>query len=94
MTGHHLNCADTKTEGGVRAARGPADWLGLAAAPSFALMALLTASSGGGEPAICSVMAHASPLTGMTAMYLMMSLFHAAPWLRLAAGARGGASRS
>jgi hypothetical protein len=25
----------------------------------------------------------ASPLTGMTAMYVLMSVFHAAPWLKL-----------
>jgi len=28
-------------------------------------------------------MQHAAPLTGMTAMYLLMSAFHAAPWLKL-----------
>ena len=33
------------------AARRPADWLGLAAAPTFAIMALLTAT--GGQPQIC-----------------------------------------
>jgi hypothetical protein len=84
-------------------ALGPADWLGLAAAPTFALMAVLTSlSGGGGMAAICG--AEPSPLGGMIPMYLLMSGFHAAPWLRLfarrqgrvrprAPWARGGAGR-
>jgi len=57
-----------------------AELLCLAAAPSFALMALLTLVGGGGAPDIlCSV----SPLGGMAPMYLMMSVFHTAPWLKL-----------
>jgi len=68
---------------GHRAALGAADWLSLAAAPTFAIMALL-ASMLGGSPAdvLCSA-AHASPLGGMAAMYLLMSAFHLEPWLRL-----------
>jgi hypothetical protein len=51
-------------------------------------MALLTEVLGN-DPAVtlCSA-AHASPLSGMTTMYLLMSVFHTAPWVRLA---RGGA---
>jgi hypothetical protein len=63
---------------------GVAGWLGLAAAPTFALMALWSALSGGPPDVFC--VPHASPLTGMTTMYLLMSTFHAAPWLRLIAG--------
>jgi hypothetical protein len=60
-----------------------ADWLSLAAAPTFALMALLTALFGTGAPdMLCSAM-HASPFSGMAPMYLLMSAFHLAPWLRL-----------
>ena len=60
-------------------------WLGLAAAPTFAAMAMLTMVLGdGGMTAICSA-AHA-PLNGMAPMYLLMSLFHAGPWVKLAAG--------
>jgi hypothetical protein len=63
-----------------------ADWLCLAATPTFAIMALLTAL-GGGEPAIlCAAMQHASPLNGMIPMYLLMSVFHSAPWLKLFCG--------
>jgi hypothetical protein len=64
-------------------APGPADWLALAASPTFAAMALL-ALVPGGDPArlLCSA-AHASPLGGMATMYLLMSAFHMAPWLRL-----------
>jgi hypothetical protein len=63
-----------------------ADWLSLAAAPTFAMMALLTALFGAGAPdMLCSAM-HASPLGGMVPMYLLMSAFHLAPWLRLIGG--------
>ena len=63
---------------------GAADCLSLAAAPTFAVMALLTAVLGGGPLAmLCSAAPDASPLTGMIPMYVLMSAFHAAPWLKL-----------
>jgi hypothetical protein len=68
-------------------------WLSLAAAPIFAMMALLTGVLGGGVDAICSV-AGASPLGGMVPMYLLMSAFHSAPWLKLISNLRSGACRS
>ncbi|TIP83647.1 MAG: hypothetical protein E5X63_20770 [Mesorhizobium sp.] len=74
-------------------ARGAADWLSLAAAPTFAMMALLTAVSGDADM-ICSAAQDASPLSGMAMMYLLMSAFHSAPWLKLVAGRRSGARRS
>ncbi|MGH6741364.1 MAG: hypothetical protein ACREDY_20470 [Bradyrhizobium sp.] len=62
-----------------------ASLLSLAATPTFAIMALLTAVHGGGMPdMICS--AAGSPLTGMLPMYVLMSAFHLAPWLRLLSG--------
>jgi hypothetical protein len=61
-------------------------WLSLAAAPTFAIMALLTAMPGGGPPDILCSAAGASPLGGMIPMYLLMSAFHSAPWLKLIAG--------
>ena len=56
---------------------GPAELLCLAAAPSFGVMALVNALSA--PPMMCGAM----PGDGMTSMYLMMSVFHAAPWLKL-----------
>jgi hypothetical protein len=71
-----------RSESGRRsAAVGATDWLYLAAAPTFAIMALVT--SVGGQPDI--LCAAASPLSGMTAMYLLMSAFHLPPWLKLIA---------
>jgi hypothetical protein len=77
-------------EGGNAAAKAAANFLHLAAAPTFAIMALLTSVLGGPMDALCS-MAGASPLGGMVSMYLLMSAFHSAPWLRLIAGRRSGA---
>jgi hypothetical protein len=58
--------------------------LSLAATPTFAVMALLAAVHGNGMPdMICSVTREGSLLTGMVPMYLLMSAFHLAPWLRL-----------
>jgi hypothetical protein len=69
---------------------GAADWLGLAAMPSFALMALLTGVLGSGMPdLICMAAPDLAPLNGMALMYGLMSLFHAGPWLRLISGRRG-----
>lgn len=68
-----------------RAAAGAADWLCLAATPTFAVMALLTVVSGGAAEGLCAA-AHASPLSGMVPMYLLMSAFHSAPWLKLISG--------
>jgi len=79
---------------GNEVARTAADWLYLAAAPTFAIMALLTGVLGGGPAdALCSI-AGVSPLGGMMPMYLLMSAFHLAPWLKLLGGRRSGASRS
>jgi hypothetical protein len=76
-------------------ALGAADWLYLAAAPTFAIMALLTGVLGGAPPDMsCAAAQHASPLTGMVPMYLLMSAFHSAPWLKLISRRRSGACRS
>ena len=59
-------------------------WLSLAAAPTFAIMALLTSVLGSGQPdMLCSAAHGASSLGGMVPMYLLMSAFHLAPWLKL-----------
>ena len=78
---------------GHAAARGVADWLSFAAAPTFAFMALLTVL-GGGPDMPCSAGHDASPLTGMVAMYLLMSAFHSAPWLKLLFNRRIAAHRN
>ena len=64
---------------------GAADYLYLGAAPTFAIMALLTAVLGGGS---LDTLCGASPLSGMVPMYLLMSAFHLAPWLKLISSRR------
>jgi hypothetical protein len=82
-------------ESGKAAALGAAGWLSLAAAPTFAIMALLTGVLGGGPPdMLCSAAQHASPLSGMIPMYVLMSAFHSAPWLKLVSSRRNDARRS
>jgi len=81
--------------GGDGAALGAADWLCLAAAPTFAAMALLTGVQSSGQPDIfCSATHGASPLGGMGSMYVLMSVFHLTPWLKLIFGRRNGARQS
>jgi hypothetical protein len=81
-------------ENGNAAALGAADWLGLAAAPTFAIMALLTGFLGGGKMAmICGTAQEPSSIGGMVPMYLLMSAFHSAPWLKLISSRRSGARR-
>ena len=54
----------------------------LAATPTFAIMALLTGMIGGNADMICSAGHGAWPLGGMVPMYVLMSAFHSAPWLK------------
>jgi hypothetical protein len=58
-------------------------WLALAASPTFALMAWI-ARNDVASMAFCSSGLSISPIGGMTAMYVLMSLFHLSPWLELA----------
>ena len=75
--------------------RGAVHWLGLAAAPTFAIMALLTGVLGGGPPDVLCPAAHdASPLSGMVPMYLLMSVFHSAPCLKLICALRGAGGKA
>ena len=64
-------------------ARGPVGWLALAASPTFAIMAWIAANHARPMP-FCSSSSSILPIDGMTAMYLLMSLFHVSPWLKLA----------
>jgi hypothetical protein len=76
--------------GGGRAASGAAGWLSLAAAPTFAMMALWTGLFSGQPDMLCVPMQGSSPMSGMTLMYLLMSAFNAAPWLRLISRRQSG----
>lgn len=68
---------------------GAGEALALAAAPTFAAMALLTEVLA--DPSALCVGAPAGPLSSMATMYLLMSLFHAPAWLRRIRGAAGPA---
>lgn len=94
---------DTRAETGIQAtaSRGgkatvlhAAGWLGLAAAPTFALMAGWTGVPGGGRMDMACPAAHGLWLPGsMALMYGLMSVFHLAPWLKRAARRRHGIRR-
>lgn len=65
---------------------GTAAFLSLAAAPTFATLALLSALPVGGPiDGLCTGQHGGSPFTSMALMYGLMAAFHAAPWLRLIA---------
>jgi hypothetical protein len=74
-------------KGSARAwqARDAAGWLALAVSPTSALMAWIAANDAS-PIALCSSGSSILPVDGMTAMYVLMSLFHLSPWLKLASG--------
>ncbi len=83
--------SEASTSGAVRtfrperlaaAAGGLADGLRFAAAPVFAIMAVLTGAHGGDAGQFVCSAAGGSNLSGMTVMYALMTVIHAAPWLR------------
>ena len=80
MTSHgteaHREWSAARPEGRGRVV---ARWLSLAAAPTFAIMALVAVAAPGDM--LCGTLA--GPLQGMVPMYALMSAFHLAPWLRL-----------
>ena len=80
-------------EDAAAAAVGLAKWLCLAATPTFAIMALLTGLGGSPMDRLCSS-GPGGPLSGMVLMYLLMSVFHSPPWLKLIFGRRGAVGRS
>ncbi len=78
--------AERSTAGACQG-RDATTWLGLAASPTFALMAWVS----GGEASqalMCASVPAMSPIGGMASMYLLMSLFHLSPWLKLASSRR------
>lgn len=80
---------EDRYEGRTAATLGVADWLSLAATPTFAAMALLTAVSDGSDM-LCMAAKDTSPFSGMALMYLLMTAFHFTPWLRLFTRPRPG----
>ena len=92
---YHTNSTGgaSRDDKGAAAALGIAKWLCLAATPTFAIMALMTGVLGGGPIDMLCSAGHGSPLTGMVPMYLLMSAFHSAPWLKLVSSRRSGGRR-
>ena len=56
--------------------------LGLAAAPVFALMAWISAVGSPGM-AMCSAASAFVPFDEMALMYVLMSVFHLSPWMKI-----------
>jgi hypothetical protein len=71
-------CFESKSALVARLAKG----ISLAAAPTFALMALLDYRSASAMDGMCSS-GPMAPLSGMVPMYLLMSTFHCGPWFTL-----------
>ena len=72
----------------MRSTLGASRALALAAAPTFAMMAVLTVTFGGGPMATMCSGESMTALGGMGTMYLLTSAFHVGPWLRLISGRR------
>ena len=89
----HSTGGASRDDVGATAALGLAEWLCLAATPTFAIMALLTGLGGSPMDRLCWS-GHGAPLSGMVTMYLLMSAFHSPPWLKLISSRRDGACRA
>lgn len=64
---------------GIRQSRDAGTLLGLAASPTFALMAWVSANDI--QAMICAPRPDSLTIGGMPFMYLLMSFFHLSPWL-------------
>ena len=81
----HATAGASRDDEGATAPLGLAEWLGLAATPTFAIIALLSGLGGSPMDRLCSS-GHGAPLNGMITMYLLMSVFHSQRWLNLICG--------
>jgi hypothetical protein len=63
-------------------------YLRLAAAPTFAVMALLTGVTASPKDMLCPAGHDTLPLSGMAAMYLLMSVVHSPAWLKVISSRR------
>jgi hypothetical protein len=90
----HTTGGASREDEGATAALGLAKLLCLGATPTFAILALLTGLGGSPPDMLCSAAQDTSPLSGMVTMYLLMSAFHSAPWLKLVSSRRSGAPPS
>ncbi len=79
-----------RSESVSTAAQSAADALRFAAAPTFAVMALLTGGGGGAPNWVCSAAHDASPLSGMALMYWLMCVIHSPTWLKALSSRRPG----
>jgi len=87
MTVSPMTASIVAKKGGsaVRQAHDAGFRLRLAAAPTFALMAWVSADAGS-SIVLCGHNTGWLPIGDMPLMYLLMALFHASPWLKLAFG--------
>lgn len=83
MSGSRSRGAQAGRQGSAALPLRAAGWLGLAAAPTFALMAVVTGVLGDGPMAMPCTVAPGIPIDGMLLMYALMSVFHLTPWLKL-----------
>jgi hypothetical protein len=77
-----MRAAPEKAASSPRATIDAAGWLGLAVAPTCALMAWISAVGSPGMT-MCSAASAFAPINDMALMYVLMSLFHLSPWMKL-----------
>ena len=83
MIGADARGVTQRDQMGVVTASAVAEWLSFAAAPTLAIMALVTFVLDDRLPnAFCTAAGRFWP-GGMAPMYLLMAAFHLVPWLRL-----------
>jgi len=86
MTAHSIGLREERL---AATALDAAERVCFAAAPTFAIMALLTGVLGSGpQDMLCAATQDAPPLSGMVWMYMLMSAFHSPPWLKLISSRR------